>query len=102
MCDIAELDAPEFLAAVPIDGEGLAIQRVEEHATVRKRGAPIHRVTAGDPLGGCIRVWIKGPARRPSRLIQGDREELVRVRRHHIQGVSGDDGSRLQSFECPR
>jgi hypothetical protein len=50
--DVAELNAPDFGAALGVDRDGLVIERVEEQAAVGIREAAVDEVAASNARGG--------------------------------------------------
>jgi hypothetical protein len=78
--DVTEPRAPQLLARRSVHGEGLRIEGVEEHTSVRVGGAPIDDIAAGNTLRGGARLRIELPAQWGAGLIQRERVQGVRVR----------------------
>src|SRR5207244_847612 len=66
--DVGDQRAPDRLAGVRIQRDGLALQRVEDDLAIGEDGATIHHVAAGNALRGSLRSRLEGPFGRPARL----------------------------------
>ena len=93
--DVADLGLPDRFARCGIDGDRMAVQRVEEDAAVRESGAAIDHVAAGDALRGRLGLRLVLPLHRRARLGQVERVEDVGIGSDDIHRVADDERRRL-------
>ena len=86
----AELRAPQFLAGLQIQGDGVIVEQVVDELAAADRPATQNGVAASLAESGGKRLGIVHPLQRRARLCQVEREGPVREGRDGVHCVAKD------------